>query len=215
MGDQLFTAYNYLSSSIAQAFAALIALTAMFYIYRIGNLVAERKSTAEKIRSLYCFEKAKGNSELLNAAQVLVNSFSDEELVKELMIELIKKKNSIHRDINLKMTEWGILGVYYSKVKKIISPPIVISSVTVTVAIIFLLIGAVLPSDSFLWTAMVIETILAIASLCLTILAITFMLEEPNASKLARELTEYWASMKKDKSGEQKVQEKPPSSDAS
>jgi steroid 5-alpha reductase family enzyme len=38
MGEHLFTAYNYLSSSIAQAFAALIALTAMFYIYRATKI---------------------------------------------------------------------------------------------------------------------------------------------------------------------------------
>ena len=46
MDANLLTAYNYLSSAIAQAFAALIALTAMFYIYRMGAI---RNQLKEKV----------------------------------------------------------------------------------------------------------------------------------------------------------------------
>lgn len=49
MEDQLLQAYYWLSSAIAQAFAALIALTGMFYIYRRQELNNRLKETANSL----------------------------------------------------------------------------------------------------------------------------------------------------------------------
>jgi len=49
MDANLFTAYHYLSSAIAQAFAVLIALTAMFYIYRRNALQTKMRETVRLV----------------------------------------------------------------------------------------------------------------------------------------------------------------------
>jgi len=49
MNPELLAACHYLSSAIAQAFAALIALTAIFYIYRIQVLTDHIKEVVKSL----------------------------------------------------------------------------------------------------------------------------------------------------------------------
>lgn len=60
MNPELLQAYHYLSSAIVQAFAALIALTAMFYVYRRQIIINRKKSCTDQIK-LIIFEQNKKN----------------------------------------------------------------------------------------------------------------------------------------------------------
>jgi F0F1-type ATP synthase membrane subunit b/b' len=61
MGEHLFTAYNYLSSSIAQAFAALIGLTAVFYFNRRNALRNQIRERIEEIAGAIVFAEAESS----------------------------------------------------------------------------------------------------------------------------------------------------------
>jgi uncharacterized protein (UPF0335 family) len=205
MNPELLAAYHYLSSAIAQAFAALIALTAMFYIYRIGRLKSEKKSIADNLRSIYGFEKSHGNSNLLTAALELVKSYSDEDLIKQMTIAFSKDR-TLPFNIYAKIGEWLVAQSLYLKLKKKPLLPIVLSSLTMSIAIIFLLIGSIIPSSTYRWLAMCFETVLALVSLSITVIVVKSMLEEPNASKIVNDLFE---ELKK-QSREKKVESSKP-----
>ena len=83
---------RYLSAAIAQTFAALIALTAMFYVYRESKLREERKDYGRRVRAKFVSSIESLDSITKRKAMLdFLERFSDWEFMMELLIALKDK----------------------------------------------------------------------------------------------------------------------------
>ncbi|MEA3311050.1 MAG: hypothetical protein U9Q76_02390 [candidate division WOR-3 bacterium] len=178
MDANLFTAYNYLSSAIAQAFAALIALTAMFYIYRRGALRREIKEIVDSLRPL--IEDDRGSIRDM-AKHVL--SYTEEEVINAAE-ERLERNYWVYSDaIRVKLSQRKRLkGMYTIEIRH----PIILSAFTMLTGIAALLIGPKLCSDGWRFVIMIGESVLAVVALGWTVAVVIKMLAEPKEPQGAK-----------------------------
>jgi len=153
MNPELLAAYHYLSSAIAQAFAALIALTAMFYIYRMGTLQREIKEIVDSLRPL--IENDRGS---VRDMPRHVLSYTEKEVINAAE-ERLGRNYWVHsKAIQAKLSQLKRLnGMYTIEIRH----PIILSAFTMLTGIAALLIGPKLCTDGWRWGIMIGESALA------------------------------------------------------
>jgi len=205
MNPELLAAYHYLSSAIAQAFAALIALTAMFYIYRRGILKKQLDEVADEGRSLLAQRNARRSGENLENQQRIADSPVNHYRLDSnlaIMDAIRSLANSSGETINL-INLWGfsapikvIAGACSFKYDRLTSLrkafitlaiiSIVLSALTMTCGILALLCGYKLCMDQR-WLVMMGESTIAGVALVFTVIVVIIMLIEPKLYKSSDE----------------------------
>lgn len=190
--DTLFIAYNYLSSAIAQAFAALIALTAMFYIYKKQALRNQLNDTLNNIRGFawvaFC-GKEHDEQERLGVAD---KDYSVEYLgfyqlcPPQKILEFAEQdldilSGQMKEDCQKATKKYRWLENLYRNFAKIIIPPIIISAFAMAAGIAALLYGWWFFDVSIVlaYVIMILESLLAALALGWTVFVVIRMLAEP------------------------------------
>jgi len=186
MDANLFTAYNYLSSAIAQAFAALIALTAMFYIYRMGilrNRMSKLKDSIRQGMEDFLIDKIDKSHPPKKLSWEFLRNLDFETLGK-LYQSRSKGKDFEDRFrsqllVSRKQPQYLELSRFAKHLSRIILPPIILSACAMAFGIFALIIGPKLCGDGWRWGIMIIESLLAGVALTWTVVVVIKMLAEP------------------------------------
>jgi hypothetical protein len=149
----------------------------MFYTYRFGALKNK-------------------NSEVLNYLKWLVSGSKNEDYwlkinqyTERKVIELAEKRLSEqsfkdkHYDISMTLREYTNTKALKGKLKTSTVGPLVCSATTMLCGIAALLIGPKIDSESWLFTIMIIESVLATVALGWTVIVVIKMLGEPEEPK--------------------------------
>ncbi len=209
MNPELLAAYHYLSSAIAQAFAALIALTAMFYIYRITKLENEKKKIAEGIRATLALAQV-DKLESFTARLETLKRINDDELMKKVSGGIIfKKDDSIPKSLLLDCTEYLNTQWLVFVNKKRIILPITLSSVTMILGFFSLLFGPLFTIEGIKWAVMGLETLLACIALFATVITIKKMLKDYNITLETRKQLEKLKAYQQQQESEKKKPAEP------
>ncbi len=171
MDPNLFSAYNYLSSAIAQAFAALIAFTVMVYIYRKGMLQAELKEAVDSLRPL--IEDGRGGE---RDTHHHVRAYSEKEVIAAAKERLSRKHWMFSEEIKEKLDQLKGLN---EKSKIQILPHVTLSAIAMFAGIAALLFGPIILSDRWRFVVMIVESALAAVALGWTVVVVIRMLAEP------------------------------------
>jgi len=193
MDETLFTVFNYLSAAIAQTFAALIALTAMFYVYRESKLREERKDYGRRVRAKFVSSIESLDDSAKRYMLAWLEQFSDWEFMMELLIALKDKTNPDRLKAAAKclsdISEALIVQYYINTYRGKVWTPILLSAITTAVSLLFLCFARVfLGSPALLWVLMITETALALVTLGFIVAMIKKLIEEPNVKGFAEEL---------------------------
>lgn len=208
MDAELLSTYNFLMAAVAQTFAALVALTAMFYIYRLGRTQATMKTVADRMRRVYA------RSLIIHGASIGIESGLDREsaidaqyshllgILDGMLAILICEPftddgvgESAVADKSLPFAlEYLCYSVFLSKKRKQILWPIGLASGVVATALLFLAIGKPLfsltyqdfPSASIALFFIAIEVPFAFVTLVITFLNIASLLKEGDCSVKTR-----------------------------
>lgn len=203
MDANLFTAYNYLSSAIAQAFAALIALTAMFYVYRIGRLKNQIKNLFDKFRKILALSDLnKETHDIRNRYQIFKDKMTEYELESdEKIIRLINAmrivRGELSEDMKQKATQskkqYEELTGLYRFLKKSIVSAIILSALAMIIGVAALLAGWWIYEVSvyLVLGIMIFESVFAAFALIFTVMAVIRMLREPIATKAIKAIEDY------------------------
>lgn len=160
MDANLFTAYNYLSSAIAQAFAALCVATAVFFFHRKRDIEDFLNTLYEKLdkfikehKNLYegpiPLRVTHTHEETLEMAKNISDRLQDQELKKDTQEEISKHHQASKiKDRSRKKTMYSVI----------------FSSVAMTLGLIALLIGTLL-CDFQKWIMMGIEIVVGLFAL--------------------------------------------------
>ncbi|TKJ43415.1 hypothetical protein CEE36_03525 [candidate division TA06 bacterium B3_TA06] len=152
MDANLFTAYNYLSSAIAQAFAALIVVTGIFFFSRKKDIEDFLNELYDNLRRfindqshLYSgsipLNVTLTHGEVVSIAENILSRLSDQRLKKNIEEEITKHKQASDiKDRSRKRTMYSVI----------------ISSVAMTFGLVALLVGPIL-CDKQKWVVMGIE----------------------------------------------------------
>ncbi|MBN2378433.1 hypothetical protein JXM67_01340 [candidate division WOR-3 bacterium] len=189
MDSNLFTAYNYLSSAIAQAFAALIALTAMFYIYRMGilrNRMSKLKDSIRQGMEDFLIDKIDNSDPPKKLSWEFLRNL-DFETLEKLYQSRSKGGNFENRFrsqllVSRKQPQYLRLRKFESHLRWVILPPILLSALTMLAGITALLWGYQL-CDAQRVLIMYGESILAAVALIWTVVVVIIMLGEPGKKK--------------------------------
>lgn len=195
VASNLFTAYNYLSSAIAQAFAALIALTAMFYIYRRQMLKNQIKELCDRGRSLSALLKTMLNSQDIEKREKMANTFiaaenlEPEANVIDYMRQIVNlpkepvEGRDCREQMRLLLDDINKFKEIDKHFQKIIKSAIIVPAITMLVGIVALLAGPKIGSGLWLYAIMVAESALAAFALGWTVAVVIRMLAEPKEPK--------------------------------
>lgn len=189
MENQLLQGYYWLSSAIAQAFAALIALTAMFYIYRKQALKNQINEILNHIRGFawvaFC---DKEHDEQIRKG-ITAKDFSLEYLKfyqlcpPQKILEFAEQDldvltGQIKEDCQKATSQYRDLVEFDENFKRIVITPIVLSALAMAAGIAALLFGNKLCLNQK-WIIMIVESLLAAVALGWTAYVVIRMLKEP------------------------------------
>ncbi|TKJ42947.1 hypothetical protein CEE36_05525 [candidate division TA06 bacterium B3_TA06] len=192
--EVLLQAYHYLSSAIAQAFAALIALTAMFYIYRRGVLRSRIKSTVESMipfidlidnesKSILTPGKLTDHLKLLYGKEVVEFAKKQLDDPKVAKRRLRESRDFWGKRLKAKVNYYEDLITYSRGLSRYIYPSILLSALTMGFGIISLLAGPLISRDLWRWVVMLGESSFALLALGYTLKAVIKMVSKPEESK--------------------------------
>jgi uncharacterized membrane protein len=170
MDANLFTAYNYLSSAIAQAFAALIALTAMFYIYRKQTLGKKIEELIEHLRGLITTSHG--------PVWIETKQFPEYKVIEEANKRIEEGRSTRIPEIKHSVTHYEQLKTQQAGFKSRIYWPIFLSALTMGFGIGALLFGWWVEGISpvGLLVIMIFESLLAAVALGWTVAVVIKML---------------------------------------
>lgn len=193
MNPELLAAYHYLSSAIAQAFAALIALTAMFYIYRVGilrNRMSKLKDSIRQGMEDFLIDKIDNSDPPMKLSWEFLRNLDFETLEKlyQSRTKQLNFENRIRSQIlvSRKQPQLLKLGRFATYLSRIVLPPIILSALAMAFGILALLIGPTLYSNGWRWGIMIIESLLAAVALGWTVYVVIKMLGEPEEPQGAK-----------------------------
>lgn len=195
MNPDLLPAYYWLSSAIAQAFAALIALTAMFYIYRrttIDNKIDKLLDSASGFIAWGFSQTKKRISEDFRAdMQVKAYRTESKNIILSRLQRIIDEGELHIPPSNLKEKSQELIKQYTSLdnfknfLKSYTVTAITLSAIAMASGIVALLIGWWIHSISLELTLdiMIFESFLALFALGWTVAVVIRMLKEPKEPK--------------------------------
>jgi len=176
--EELVQAYYWLSSAIAQAFAALIAFTVIVYIYRIGKLDSRLSEIINSLKLV--ITKHYGPNALV---EIHLPFLSTADVLDEAKKRLSEGESEKTPMIEEKMEGYKLVKEHRDNLKKIALGPILISAVTMAIGILALLIGSILSCDTWGWIVMIAESAFATVALGWTVYVVIRILAEPEESK--------------------------------
>ncbi|TET21595.1 MAG: hypothetical protein E3J71_08995 [Candidatus Stahlbacteria bacterium] len=199
MDANLFTAYNYLSSAIAQAFAALIALTAMVYIYRKGIIDNKKKEICNEGRAIIAWLVTEvhveaypvvgtGKAEIGDAQMNYYKLHSDRAIIniikalsKDNKFEKVNKYDLRKRTLSL-LKQYEDLTKYGTYLKNFVIISLILSALATGFGLFALLRGPGLCCDQQV-TYMIGESALSAIALGWTVFVVIKILKEPDQPK--------------------------------
>lgn len=189
MNPELLQAYYWLSSAIAQAFAALIALTAMFYIYRKRLLQDRIKEVCNEGRNilsyLHTLKSTLDERREMAIIQMMGYNLTPGASIIEDLSRLAESNIEPVIEMKLLSTIKLTLRKYDKMIKNnhlfqtLIITAILPSASTMLTGIAALLISTKICSDGWGFVIMIFESCLAALALGWTVFVVIKMLGEP------------------------------------
>lgn len=190
----LLQAYYWLSSAIAQAFAALIALTAVFYIYRRTTLDNKMDRLFQFASHFFAWEiskKERMSEDFMASTRAKFFSMQSKYVTLSVIRKIIEEGSSDIPSLNLKekykefINRYNSLDSFKNFLKSSTVTAITVSAITMLAGIAALLFGWLVHDISLECTfvIMTVESILAAIALGWTVYVVIRMLKEPEEPK--------------------------------
>jgi hypothetical protein len=157
--------YYYALSSIAQSFAAILALNGVFIIYKIQSLIERKRSALSNLRSILYKDLGgdSGHPEDRRRAKEISPSYDDQQLLKWALNE--KGEKDIIQQKKAMLNEYDICDIMLTKIKVLLRAPLIINGVVLSVSLVLI------PIKNYLNN--MIENIIIILIVLFALIAVT------------------------------------------